>query len=134
MQSICFTSRIAPFFVGLIIGSMGILLGCNQRNTFLDPLEAGWEGERVCEILEENTTIRVLKCTFPPGVGHERHEHAPHFGYTLKGSKFRITDDQGTRELDVPTGYDFYNEGITLHEVQNIGDSTAVFLIVEPKR
>ncbi|MEZ4857526.1 MAG: DUF1304 family protein [Flavobacteriaceae bacterium] len=98
-----------------------------------DQLNAGWKGEKVCEVVEEDETIRVLKCTFPPGVGHERHEHAPHFGYTLKGSKFKITDAEGTREVNVPTGYEFYKPETSIHEVQNIGDSTAIFFIIEPK-
>lgn len=106
---------------------------CSNSNKLPDPLEAGWHGEKVCQILEENESIRVLKCTFPPGVGHEKHFHAKHFGYTLKGSKFQITDHKGTREVNVPTGYDFFNEGIEWHNVLNIGDSTAVFLIIEPK-
>jgi hypothetical protein len=33
----------------------------------------------------------------------------------------------------VPTGYSFSNEGISWHEVLNIGDETAVFLIIETK-
>jgi quercetin dioxygenase-like cupin family protein len=98
-----------------------------------DPLKAGWNNQAVCEVVEENSKLRVLKCTFSPGVGHERHYHPAHFGYTIKGSKFRITDTTGTREVDVPTGYEFYNEGIEWHEVLNIGDCTAVFLILEPK-
>ena len=109
------------------------LISCHNNPTLPDPLEAGWEGSSVCEVLLDNKTVRTLKCTFPPGVGHERHFHTEHFGYTLVGSKFRITDDTGTREVNVPTGYDFYNEKIEWHEVLNIGDSTAVFLIVEPK-
>jgi quercetin dioxygenase-like cupin family protein len=110
-----------------------VLFGCNPKSQLPDPLEAGWKGEKVCEVLKENDSIRVLKCTFAPGVGHERHEHAPHFGYTLKGSTFRITDDTGSREVNVPEGYDFYKDEVSIHEVVNIGDSTAVFLIIEPK-
>jgi quercetin dioxygenase-like cupin family protein len=106
---------------------------CQPKENLPDPLEAGWNGEKVCEIIRENDKIRTLKCTFPPGVGHEPHYHAEHFGYTIKGSKFRITDKMGTREVNVPTGYEFYNESIEWHEVLNIGDSTAIFLIVEPK-
>lgn len=116
--------------------ALGILLticSCNNSTELPDPLEAGWKGQKVCEVLQEDNTIRVLKCTFAPGVGHERHQHPPHFGYTLKGSTFIITDDTGTREVKVPTGYDFYKEETSVHEVQNIGDSTAVFLIIEPK-
>lgn len=109
------------------------LLSCTSKNNLPDPLEAGWKGEKVCKVLKENESIRVLKCTFPPGVGHEPHFHASHFGYTLKGSKFQITDENGTREVNVPDNYDFYKDGITSHNVLNVGDSTAVFLIIEPK-
>ena len=115
------------FFLILCISS------CNQKNKLPDPLAAGWNNESVCELLQDNVKVRALKCTFPPGVGHERHYHASHFGYALAGSKFRITDTTGTREVNVPTGTNFYNEGIEWHQVLNIGDSTAVFLIIEPK-
>ena len=110
-----------------------LLLSCQNQNKLPDPLEAGWKGEKVCEVLVDNERVRTLKCTFPPGVGHERHYHAEHFGYTLAGGKFRITDTTGTREVNIPTGYDFYNKKVEWHEVLNIGDNTAVFLIVEPK-
>ena len=110
-----------------------LIISCQNQNKLPDPLEAGWKGEQVCEVLIDNEKVKTLKCTFPPGVGHERHYHAAYFGYTLAGSKFRITDTTGTREVEIPTGYDFYNEKVEWHEVLNIGDSTAVFLIVEPK-
>jgi len=45
----------------------------------------------------------------------------------------RITDANGIREVQVLTGSSFYSKGVEWHEVLNIGDSTAVFLIVEPK-
>jgi len=109
------------------------LTDCNENQKLPDPLEAGWNNKVVCEVLEDNDKVRTLKCTFPPGVGHERHYHKAHFGYTLAGSTFRIKDTTGTRDVSIPTGYNFYNEKVDWHEVLNIGDSTAVFLIVEPK-
>lgn len=108
-------------------------LSCKEKSQLPDPLEAGWEGEKVCEIIEETDKLRVLKCTFPPNVGHEKHYHNAHFGYTLSGGKFRITDNNGTRELDIPTGYSFNNDFIEWHEVLNIGETTAQFLIMEYK-
>jgi quercetin dioxygenase-like cupin family protein len=119
-----------PFLIAVIAL---ISCSCAEQPQLPDPLEAGWKGKKVCKVLENNSSVRVLECTFPPGIGHEKHFHAEHFGYTLKGSTFRITDETGTREVDVPTGYNFYNKKINWHEVLNIGDSTAVFLIVEPK-
>lgn len=109
------------------------IIGCKTKNALPDPLEAGWKGQAVCEVLEENKELRVLKCTFEPGVGHEKHYHNPHFGYTLTGGKFRITDTTGTREVNVPTGYSFSNDKVTSHQVLNIGETTAVFLIMEYK-
>ncbi|WP_411766432.1 cupin domain-containing protein [Winogradskyella sp. A3E31] len=106
---------------------------CKNKQELPDPLEAGWQGQSVCEVLEDNKELRLLKCTFPPNVGHEKHYHNPHTGYTIAGSTFRITDSEGTREVDVPAGYTFSNDSITEHEVLNIGDSTAVFLIMEYK-
>lgn len=120
-------------FSAIIISLFFAAASCTDKNNLPDPLQAGWKNEKVCEVLQDNSKIRVLKCTFPPGVGHEKHRHDAHFGYTIAGSKFRITDAKGTREVDVKTGSSFYNEAIEWHEVQNIGDSTAVFLIVEPR-
>jgi len=108
-------------------------ISCKTQQKLPDPLAAGWEGKSVCEVLEENEKLRTLKCSFPPGVGHDKHYHPLHFGYTLAGSKFRITDTTGTRDVQVPTGSHFYNDKIQWHQVVNIGDSTAVFLIMEPK-
>jgi len=123
-------NRISRIFLSAFLIA---LFGCSNNPNLPDPLEARRKGQSVCEVLEENAKVRVLMCTFAPGVGHERHFHAPHFGYTISGSKFRITDTTGTREVQVPTGYSFSNERIEWHEVLNIGQDTGVFLITEYK-
>jgi mannose-6-phosphate isomerase-like protein (cupin superfamily) len=98
-----------------------------------DPLAAGWNGTPVCELLHEDSDQRILRCEFEPGVGHERHFHDPHFGYTISGGRMQITDGNGIREVDVPAGSSFTSPGVVWHEVINIGNSTTAFLIVEPK-
>ena len=98
-----------------------------------DPVEAGWRGMSVCEILREDTEMRVFRCTFPPGVGHERHYHRRHFGYALSGGTMRITSDAGTREVTLKTGSYFFSEGIAWHEAFNVGDTTVSYLMLEPK-
>jgi quercetin dioxygenase-like cupin family protein len=96
-------------------------------------LEAGWNGERVCERLHETATQRVLRCTFPPGVGHERHFHPAHFGYALSGGHMRITDAVGTRVTEVATGSYFSSPGVAWHEGVNVGETTVTYLIVEQR-
>jgi len=39
----------------------------------------------------------------------------------------------GTRDIKVETGSYFNSKGTEWHEVLNIGDRTAIFLIIEPK-
>jgi len=115
------------------VASLALLAACASTPRLPDPLDAGWQGSSVCETLHEDQRLRVLRCTFPPGGGHERHYHDRHFGYTIAGARMRITDVSGTREVDVPTGSGFASGGIEWHEVINVGDSTGVFLIIEPK-
>ena len=98
-----------------------------------DPLQAGWQGEPVCERLHEDDRQRVLRCTFPPGVGHERHFHSPNFGYAIAGGRMRITDEKGVREVELPTNSSFNSAGVAWHKVLNIGETTVVYLIVEQK-
>lgn len=118
--------------IGTIL-AMSFLFNCVEHKSLPDPLEAGWNNKAVCEVLQDNENLRALKCTFPPGVGHERHYHKAHFGYAVAGGTFRIKDTTGIRVVTIKTGADFTSEGVDWHEVQNIGDSTAIFLIVEPK-
>jgi quercetin dioxygenase-like cupin family protein len=96
--------------------------------------DAGWKGEKTCELLYESKTVRVGRCTFPPGVGHEKHFHYPHFGYVLQGGTMQITDAKGVVEAGKSvTGDTWSTSEITIHEALNIGDTTTSYLIVEPK-
>ena len=118
---------------GATVAALAVLSACAAQSPYPDPLEAGWRGQPVCEKLHEDADNRVLRCTFPAGVGHERHFHPPHFGYAISGGRARITDDNGVREVDLATGSSFTSDGVAWHEVVNVGDSTIVYLIVEPK-
>lgn len=120
-------TRIAP------LSSILLLTACATQPSLPDPLEARWRGESVCEKLHEDSNQRVLRCSFPPGVGHERHFHARHFGYAISGGRMRITNATGTRDVDLATGSSFTSTGVAWHEVINVGDTTVVYLIVEPK-
>ncbi len=117
----------------LLFAIMTAIAACTTASTLPDPLAAGWNGAPVCELLHEDSAQRILRCTFGPGVGHERHFHAPHFGYTISGGRMQITDESGVRQVDAPAGSSFTSDGVLWHEVLNVGNTTGVFLIVEPK-
>lgn len=96
-------------------------------------VDAGWKGEKVCEPLFENEHIRTARCTFAPGVGHEKHWHPPHWGYIVSGATMRITDKTGTNDRVLPDGGMWWSDGVDWHEAVNIGETTGVYIIVEPK-
>ena len=100
---------------------------------FPDPFQAGWHGHKVCEVLVDNPQVRTMRCTFPPGEGHERHFHAPHWGYVLAPSTMRITTASGTVTRELKAGDTWWSDGVAWHEVLNVGTTTGVYLIVEPK-
>lgn len=118
------------------LGSMLALLAsalAGQSAPLPSALEAGWQGQRVCELLYETASDRVLRCTFAPGVGHERHFHPAHFGYALSGGRMRISDSNGTREVHIATGSHFTSAGVDWHQVQNVGSTTVAYLMFEAK-
>lgn len=115
-----------------------LLAACASASAQVAPLPmalcAGWQGERVCEVLQEDAQIRVLRCTFPPGVGHEMHYHPPHFGYVLEGdSVMRITTASGVADRPVRAGTSFSNDAEIQHAALNIGTQTTRYLIIEKK-
>ena len=117
----------------IFVASLAVVGAWATQPELPDPLEAGWKGAPVCEQLHEDSDQRILRCTFAPSVGHERHFHNRHFGYAIAGGRMRITDSGGTREVELATGSSFASDGVAWHEVVNIGNSTVVFLIIEPK-
>ncbi len=96
--------------------------------------DAGWRGEAVCTRLFENAQIRTARCSFAPGVGHERHFHPPHWGYIEQGATMRITTATGTVDRELKSGTNWWSDGISWHEAVNIGTTTGVYVIVEPKQ
>lgn len=125
--------------VGAGIASVGLLAfsvatGADEHQGLPHAFDAGWQGQKTCELLFEDDAVQVGKCVFPPGVGHEKHYHNPHFGYTLEGSTLRVIDDTGEREVVMKTGFTWSTDTVTMHEALNIGDTTASYLIVEPKQ
>ena len=125
--------KLAAAVAAITFGAAWAAAHDNHDHALPDPLAAGWEGETVCEKLIEDEQHRILRCTFPPGVGHERHYHAPHSGYVLSGGQMQITDGRGTRTVEVTTGGTWQSTGIEWHEVVNTGTTTTAFLIIEIK-
>jgi quercetin dioxygenase-like cupin family protein len=95
--------------------------------------EAGWKGQQTCTLLYETEEVRVGSCSFPPGIGHEKHYHNPHFGIVIEGGTMWMKDQSGESEATFETGMTWASDELRIHEAVNIGDTTARYLIVEPR-
>lgn len=118
-----------------VIGAFALVgSAVSAQPTLPSALCAGWQGERTCELLHEDAMIRVLRCTFPAGVGHEAHYHPPHFGYVLEGEGvMRITTENGVVDRAIQAGASFANDVEVRHAAANVGEETMRYLIVEKK-
>lgn len=121
-----------------LLGLAAVWLGLSapviaEEQPLPSAFEAGWKGEKVCEPLFENAEMRAARCTFPPGVGHERHYHPRHWGYIVGDATMRITTAEGTVERQLKAGSNWWSDGIAWHEAVNVGETTGVYVIVEPK-
>ncbi len=114
-----------------LTGLVSCAHGAGRNDALPSALEAGWNDKPVCELLHQSASHRTLRCTFPRGVGHERHYHPPHFGYVLSGGTMQLTDASGVRVAEIDTGSHFTSQGTDCHEVINVGDRTVTYLIVE---
>lgn len=124
------------FVMALALASTCLLqlqpLSAREKPDLPHAMEAGWQGQKTCELMFEDESVRVARCVFPPGVGHEKHYHNPHFGYVLEGGTLRIVDDSGEKVVTTRTGGSWSTTSLTVHEALNVGDTTTSYLIVEP--
>lgn len=120
-------------FVLFVTVSFSIKMLAREETQLPHAFEAGWEGEKTCEVLFEDDSTRVGRCVFPPGVGHEKHYHNPHFGYVLEGGILRLQDSKGVHGVTTRSGGTWTTTEITVHQAVNIGETTTSYLIVEPK-
>lgn len=120
--------------LAVLLGASLIFSSCLPANEELPhAFKAGWKGEKTCELMFEDASVRVGRCIFPPGIGHEKHYHNPHFGYVLEGGTLEITDKTGTRTVNTKTDGTWNTDSITVHEAVNTGDTTTSYIIVEPR-
>ena len=100
-----------------------------------DALSVEWRGQKPCEKLHEDDQIRVLRCTFPPGTKHVRHQHPENFVYVLSGGKVQAENAGGTLPpQELATDVNYLSPPTTpWHEITSVGDTTLRVVVIEKK-
>ena len=81
----------------------------------------------------ENSRVRVLEATLPPGAKEQLHSHPAYVIHVLAGGKLRSHAVDGkTTEYELVTGETLYREPFT-HWAENIGKTTVHLILVELK-
>ena len=125
------TGLAAALFLSSGAWALAKAVSAGETERLPHAFEAGWKGEKTCEVLFQDELLRVGRCVFPPGVGHEKHYHNPHFGYVLETSVMRIVDSDGERSVSPGAGVHWSSPTVTVHEALNVGETTGSYLIVE---
>jgi mannose-6-phosphate isomerase-like protein (cupin superfamily) len=98
---------------------------------YIDPVQASPANYKA---LMENDQVRVVEMTLRPGEKDEWHSHPDETVYFVRGSKVRITlEDGGSMEADLPDGHVMWHEAWT-HQVENLGSGDLRAIIVESKQ
>ncbi len=98
---------------------------------YIDPVEVSPNSYKV---LLENDQVRVLQMDLKAGETDETHSHPSETVYFIKGGKAKIhLPDGGAVEADIPDGHVMWNEAWT-HQVENVGTSDVLAIIVESKQ
>jgi beta-alanine degradation protein BauB len=116
-----------------ILCALLLISNAYAQDNLPDTLEAGWKGKAVCEVLQEDEMIRMIRCTYPPGVGQDKHFHPPYMGYVVHGGTLKSTSSSGTRINTSVAGSSFESPGVEWHELVNTGNTTVQFVVVEKK-
>jgi len=79
----------------------------------------------------ENSRVRVLESTLPPGVKEKMHSHPAYVVYVIKGGRVRIHFPDGKAvETELKAGDVIYRDPVT-HWGENIGPSEIYEILVE---
>jgi quercetin dioxygenase-like cupin family protein len=117
----------------IVVASMLMVPFATTAQDVPDAMSVEWQGKKPCENLHEDDQIRIMRCTFPPGAKHLRHQHPTEFFYTLSGGKLENQSAAGTRQREAVTDDYAVTPPIPWHEVTNIGDTTLRYVVVEMK-
>jgi len=86
------------------------------------------------EVIFENDEVRMLKVTVVPGAIAETHTHPRNINYVTGAGKLRFTSPEGqVREVELFEGQ-VINGQATVHQVENIGDTTVQTIQTEFKQ
>jgi quercetin dioxygenase-like cupin family protein len=120
-----FTKALVSVAAGLCLWAAGSATASAQ-----DPAKVNAE---TIQVRLDNARVRVMEATLPPGAKEHLHAHPAYVVYVVSGGKVRNhLPDGKTSETEFKAGDVLYRDPLT-HWAENIGTTTAKFILVELK-
>jgi beta-alanine degradation protein BauB len=112
------------------LGIVGALAGLVAAARAQDPAVVN---AKTIQVRLDNAKVRVLEATLPPGAREQMHAHPGYVVYVISGGKMRNhLADGKTSDTEFKAGDVVYRDPLT-HWAENVGTTTAHFLLVELK-
>ena len=117
------------FFYSLILATIFSCTGVSSKMLLPEKVSPD-----IYDVLLENEDVKILKVSFPPGVGDNMHDHYPFSFYVIDGGKLQVTLPDGkVNEMEAGDGFSGHNEKGVRHKVKNVGEEAVNIILVEHK-
>jgi quercetin dioxygenase-like cupin family protein len=125
--------RVAHLIVGMMLGALLATLAFAVSSGVMAQQDAVKLSPQYYKVLLENDQVRVVEYRLKPGEKEIMHAHPAGVLYGFGDAKLKVTFPDGRVEEIVATGGEAHWRNPVAHALENVGNTEAHALVVEPK-
>ena len=125
--------RVAHLIIGMLLGALLATFAFAVSSGVLSQQDAVKLSPQYYKVLLENDQVRVLEYRLKPGGKEIMHSHPAGVLYGFGDAKLKVTYPDGKTEEIVATGGEAHWRNPVTHALENVGNTEAHALVVEPK-
>jgi quercetin dioxygenase-like cupin family protein len=119
--------------VGILLGALLTTFAFAVSSGVMSQQDAVKLSPKYYKVLLENDQVRVLEYRLKPGEKEMMHSHPAGVLYGFGDAKLKVTYPDGRIEEIVATGREAHWRNPVTHALENLGNTEAHALVVEPK-
>jgi beta-alanine degradation protein BauB len=125
--------RVTHLIIGMLLGALLATFAFAVSSGVMSQQDAVKLSPQYYKVLLENDQVRVFEYRLKPGEKEIMHSHPAGVLYGFGDAKLKITYPDGKTEEIVATGGEAHWRAPVTHALENIGNTEAHALVVEPK-